>query len=105
MTKLCTGWNELSVASSERDFKRTLRAIDQSVSDHIKSNRSRTSIVTGWIVIASVSDIENEDRDGYILQASERLPHHTQLGLLNMALEDKKNMSMLATLRGMMGDH
>lgn len=92
------------MASSPRDFKRTLNAIDQSISDHIKSNRTRTSIVTGWIVIASVSDIENEDRDGYILQASDRLPHHTQLGLLSMALEDKKNISMLATIKGLMGD-
>lgn len=92
------------MASNPKDFKRTLNAIDQSISDHIKSNRTRTSIVTGWIVIASISDIENEDRDGYILQASDRLPHHTQLGLLNMALEDKKNMSMLATIKGLMGE-
>jgi hypothetical protein len=92
------------VASRGGDFRKTLTAIDDAVSNHIKSNRTRTSIVTGWIVIASVSDIENEDRDGYIMQASERLPHHTQLGLLNMALEDKKNMSMIATIRGLMED-
>ena len=92
------------MVSDAKDFKKTLNAIDQSISDHIKSNRTRTSIVTGWIVIASVSDIENEDRDGYIMQASERLPHHTQLGLLNMALEDKKNMSMIATIKGLMGE-
>ena len=59
-------------------------------------------MVTGWIVIASVSDVESPDRDGYIMQASESLPHHTQLGLLNMALEDKKNMSMIATIRALM---
>ena len=92
------------MVSDAKDFKKTLNAIDQSISDHIKSNRTRTSIVTGWIVIASVSDIENEDRDGYIMQASERLPHHTQLGLLNMAPEDKKNMSMIATIKGLMGE-
>jgi hypothetical protein len=91
------------VVSNEGDFRKTLNAIDDAVSRHIKSNRTRTSIVTGWIVIASVSDIESEDRDGYIMQASERLPHHTQLGLLNMALEDKKNMSMIATIKGLMG--
>jgi hypothetical protein len=92
------------VVSSEGDFRKTLNSIDDAISKHIKSNRTRTSIVTGWIVIASVSDIENEDRDGYIMQASERLPHHTQLGLLNMALEDKKNMSMIATIKGLMGE-
>lgn len=92
------------MVSNERDFRKTLNGIDEAISTHIKNNRTRTSIVTGWIVIASVSDIENEDRDGYIMQASERLPHHTQLGLLNMALEDKKNMSMIATIKGLMGD-
>jgi len=92
------------VVSNEGDFRKTLNGIDDAINKHIKSNRTRTSIVTSWIVIASVSDIENEDRDGYIMQASERLPHHTQLGLLNMALEDKKNMSMIATIKGLMGD-
>jgi hypothetical protein len=92
------------VVSNEGDFRKTLNGIDDAINKHIKSNRTRTSIVTGWIVIASVSDIENEDRDGYIMQASERLPHHTQLGLLNMALEDKKNMSMIATIKGLMSD-
>ena len=92
------------MVSNEGDFRKTVNAIDDAISKHIKNNRTRTSIVTGWIVIASVSDIENEDRDGYIMQASERLPHHTQLGLLNMALEDKKNMSMIATIKGLMGD-
>lgn len=92
------------MVSNEGDFRKTVNGIDDAISQHIKSNRTRTSIVTGWIVIASVSDIENEDRDGYIMQASERLPHHTQLGLLNMALEDKKNMSMIATIKGLMGD-
>ena len=92
------------MVSNEGDFRKTLNGIDDAITNHIKSNRTRTSIVTGWIVIASVSDIENEDRDGYIMQASERLPHHTQLGLLNMALEDKKNMSMIATIKGLMGE-
>jgi len=86
------------------NFKKTLTGIDNAISIHVKENRTRSSIVTGWIVIASVSDIENEDRDGYIMQASQSLPHHTQLGLLNMALEDKKNMSMLSTIRSFMGD-
>lgn len=92
------------MVSRDEDFKKTLRAIDNAISNHIKGNRSRTSILTGWIVIASVSDIESEERDGYVMQASERLPHHTQLGLLSMALEDKKNISMIATIRGLMGD-
>ena len=86
----------------DSNFKNTLNGIDDAINNHVKTNRTKSSIVTGWIVIASVSDVENADRDGYIMQSSQSLPHHTQLGLLNLALEDKKNMSMLATIKGLM---
>jgi hypothetical protein len=38
------------------------------------------------------------------MQSSQSLPHHTQVGLLNMALDDKRNIGILSTLRSMMGD-
>ena len=88
----------------DSNFRKTLNGIDDAINNHVKINRTKSSIVTGWIVIASVSDVENADRDGYIMQSSQSLPHHTQLGLLNLALEDKKNMSMLATIKGLMGE-
>jgi len=86
------------------EFKKTLNAIDNAINTHVKTNRTKGSIVTGWIVIASVSDVENADRDGYIMQSSQSLPHHTQVGLLSMALDDKRNIGIVSTLRGMMGD-
>jgi hypothetical protein len=86
----------------ENSFKKTLNGIDDAINTHVKTNRSKSSIVTGWIVIASVSDVENADRDGYIMQSSQSLPHHTQVGLLNMALDDKRNIGILSTLRAMM---
>lgn len=86
------------------EFKKTLNAIDNAINTHVKTNRTKGSIVTGWIVIASVSDAENADRDGYIMQSSQSLPHHTQVGLLSMALDDKRNIGIVSTLRGMMGD-
>jgi hypothetical protein len=90
--------------STENNFKKTLNGIDDAISNHVKTNRSKSSIVTGWIVIASVSDVENADRDGYIMQSSTSLPHHTQVGLLNMALDDKRNIGILSTIRSFMGD-
>jgi hypothetical protein len=90
----------------DANFRKTLNQIDDAVTNHVKTNRTKSSIVTGWIVIASISDIENSERDGYIMQASPSLPHHTQVGLLNMALDDKKNLGVIATIRSMMdGDH
>lgn len=84
------------------EFKKTLNGIDQAINTHVKNNRTKGSIVTGWIVIASVSDVESADRDGYIMQSSQSLPHHTQLGLLSMALDDKRNLGIISTLRAMM---
>lgn len=86
------------------EFKKTLDGMDQAINTHVKTNRTKGSIVTGWIVIASVSDVENADRDGYIMQSSQSLPHHTQIGLLSMALDDKRNLGIISTLRAMMGD-
>jgi hypothetical protein len=88
----------------DANFKKTLNGIDDAINVHVKSNRSKSSIVTGWIMIASVSDVENADRDGYIMQSSSSLPHHTQVGLLNMALDDKRNIGILSTIRSFMGD-
>lgn len=88
----------------KKEFKQTLDAIDDAINGHVKTNRSKGSVVTGWIVIASISDVESVDRDGYILQASPSLPHHTQVGLLNMALDDKRNISLLSTIKALMGD-
>jgi hypothetical protein len=87
----------------KREFKETLNGIEDAINNHVKTNRSSGSVVTGWIVIASISDAEAVDRDGYILQSSQSLPHHTQVGLLNMALDDKKNISLLATIKALMG--
>jgi hypothetical protein len=88
----------------DANFKKTLNGIDDAINTHVKTNRTKSSIVTGWIVIASVSDVENSERDGYIMQSSQSLPHHTQVGLLNMALDDKRNIGILSTIRSFMGD-
>lgn len=86
------------------EFKKTLNGIDSAINTHVKTNRTKGSIVTGWIVIASVSDVENADKDGYIMQSSQSLPHHTQVGLLSMALDDKRNLGLVSTIRALMGD-
>lgn len=83
------------------DYKQTLDAIDDALSAHVKSQRSKSSIVTGWMLVASVSDSEHPEHDGYILQSSPALSHHNQIGLLTMALDDKRNLSLLATMRAL----
>lgn len=87
-----------------RNFKKTLDAIDDALTDHVKAQRGGSSIVTGWVLVASVSDSENPEHDGYILQSSAALSHHTQVGLLSVALDDKRNIGLLSTIKSVMGD-
>jgi hypothetical protein len=86
------------------NYKKTLEGIDHSISTHVKTNKDEGSIVTGWVLVASVQHPESMSQDGYVVQSSASLPHHTQIGLLQMAIEDKRNISMMSTIRAMMGD-
>jgi len=86
------------------DYKKGLDAIDDAVTSHVKAQRSKSSIVTGWVLVASISDSENIEHDGYILQSSPSLGHHNQVGLLSVALDDKRNLGLLSTINAMLGD-
>lgn len=85
-------------------FRDTINGIDQAITNHVKTHKEETSIVTGWIMIASVSESDYPERDGYVVQSSPAMPHHVQIGMLSMALDDKRNLGILATLQGMLGD-
>lgn len=86
------------------EYKRTIDGMENAISDHIKTHKNDGSIVTGWIVIASVQDAENMEQDGYVMQSSLSMPHHVQVGLLSLALDDKRNLGILSTLRSVLGD-
>ena len=86
------------------NYKQTLDAVDDAISKHVKSQRSKSSIVTGWVMVASVSDSENPEHDGYISQSSPALSHHNQVGLLSVALDDKRNLGLIATIRAVTDD-
>lgn len=86
------------------EFKRTIDNIEDAISEHVKTHKDEDSIVTGWMFIASIQDAENVEQDGYIMQSSLAMPHHVQVGMLSMALDDKRNLGILATLRSVLGD-
>lgn len=85
-------------------FKETLDKIDEAIVSHVKTHKDGGPVVTGWIVIASVAESEHMERDGYIVQTSAAMPHHVQVGLLSMALDDKRNLGILATLKSVLDD-
>jgi hypothetical protein len=78
------------------------RNIDTALDEYIKDGHDG-AFVTGWVMIASVSSPAHDigSSDGYVTITSDGLPHHAQLGLLKMALDDKQAVAMIATLRSM----
>ena len=56
------------------------------------------AIVTGWVISVSVKHQNMPKGDGYIYLHSEALPHHSQIGLLQTALDDKSNTILVYTL-------
>jgi hypothetical protein len=77
-----------------------VRGIDNAISSYIKGEGEDGSFVTGWLMIASVSspDHDSTHTDGYVTVTSDGLPHHTQIGLLNVALDDKRALSMFSAM-------
>lgn len=80
------------------------KVIDKALDEYIKSS-SETAFVTGWIMVASLSSPEHDTgmADGYVTITSDGLPHHVQLGLLQVSQQDKQSMAMIAALSGVLG--
>jgi hypothetical protein len=78
----------------------TFRALENAIDAHIKNTNEEGIFPTGWLIVSSVSSPEHDigATDGYITYTSDGLPHHAQIGLLTLALDDKKNMGILSTL-------
>lgn len=63
---------------------------DEAVSDFI-NEETEGLMVTGWILSAVVKHSSNPRMDGYIVEHSEGMPYHSQVGLLSASLDEKKN--------------
>jgi len=74
--------------------------IDNAVTEYVKENADEGSFVTGWVVVVSLSSMTHDagNTDGYVSIASEGLPHHVQMGLLDVSLADRKNNMLISTL-------
>lgn len=82
-----------------------VKNIEEALDAYIKDGM-KDAFVTGWILVASVSSPSHDigESDGYVTVTSEGLPHHAQVGLLQVAQNDKQSMSVLASLGGMLND-
>ena len=69
-----------------------VKIIEQAIDDYVKAGGDGREFVTGWILVGAVasSSLDNIGHNGYITITSEGLPHHAQLGLLQVAQQDKQ---------------
>jgi hypothetical protein len=73
--------------------------IDKAIDEYVKASMDG-AFPTGWVLVASVSSVVHDkySSDGYTTITSDGLPHHVQLGLLQVAQFDKQSMSMIASM-------
>jgi hypothetical protein len=73
--------------------------IDDVISDYLKSEFGDKTIVTGWVLTASVSDAnKGGDPNGFVYSASAGMGSHVQLGLLSSVVNDLNNIALLTFL-------
>lgn len=83
-----------------------VKGIDNALDEYIKNNGGEDSFVTGWIMVASISSPTHDSglTDGYVTVTSDGLPHHVQLGLLQVAQQDKQSIAMVASMASLLSD-
>lgn len=80
------------------------KGIEKSIDEYLKSSGDG-SFATGWVLVVSMSSpsYSQDDGDGYLTIASDGLPHHVQVGLMTVALEDKRNIGFISTVQSYLG--
>lgn len=78
----------------------SVSSIEKALDEYIKDGGGEDAFVTGWVLVASMSSPQHDSglSDGYVTVTSEGLPHHVQLGLLTVAMQDKQSIAMVASM-------
>jgi hypothetical protein len=76
------------------------KSIENSINDYVRGETKGKSFPTGWVIVASLAPPAGDtgSGDSYLTLSSEGLPVHTQLGLLELAQTDVKNMSLVSMI-------
>ena len=64
---------------------------DRAVQDYIKTAATEQDIVTGWVIGVVVKHPDMPNGDGYIVENSDGMPYHSQIGLITSILDEKRN--------------
>ncbi len=78
----------------------TYKALDKAIDSHVKNTGEDGSFVTGWVLSVSMSSpgFDNDGRDGYATYVSDGLPHHAQVGLLEVAKGERDTVALIGTM-------
>ena len=82
------------------------KALDDAVSAHLKESTGSDAVFpTGWVLVSSVSSMshDEENSDGYMTFTSDGLPYHSHVGLLEVAMEDRRNSGLLSAIQSAIG--
>jgi hypothetical protein len=81
------------------------KSIEKAINDYVRSETKGTTFQTGWILCVSLAPQGGDDSgvDSYITVSSEGLPAHTQMGLLQVAEMDLRNLSFLGAMSRVYG--
>jgi len=73
--------------------------MDRVIEQYVRDNADGNEIITGWVLCMSVKHPAMNNNDGYIVDSSEGLPYHSQIGLLTASLDEKKNTILSQVIR------
>lgn len=76
-----------------------IREFDKAVEQFVHANTGGGEMVTGWVISLSVKHPDRHEADGYVVEHSEGLPYHSQIGLLHAALNEKTNVVLSQVIK------
>lgn len=76
----------------------TDNALEDAIRALLSERGDNGSILTGWVLTATLKHPVLPTGDGYVTLNSDGLPYHSQLGLLVAALNEKRNQILINTL-------
>lgn len=88
-----------SSGSGSGGVAKARRALDEAITEFMRETGDGGEVVTGWVMSCSVKHSTLPSSDGYALEHSEGLPYHSQLGLLQAALDERRHTVLAGLLR------
>lgn len=68
-----------------------MNEFDDAVQKFVREVSDEQEIVTGWVLCAAVKHPSIPNSDGYVVQHSKGMAYHSQIGLLQVSLDEKRN--------------